>query len=562
MADHEPRVALLAGASGLVGGYVLEALLDAPDFGRVFAISRRPLGREHPRLANRIVQFDKLETQLKGQTCHVAFCCLGTTLKQAGSRAGLPPGRLRLRARLRARGACRRRPSASSWSPSAGAEPAVEALLPAREGRGGSRARSHAVSRRWTSCSRAAARLARGVGRSSSLAAPAHAAGQSAARRAARAQYRGISARTVAAAMLGAARSGRRGVYRYTYAALQALAAAKPVRVRAARHSEGTVRRAVTLSRSRAHTSAAAEQHDAAARRAAPLRFGSHGLGHFDRAARWSACPRRRAGAAAAPRAAATPRRCRRTPLPAIPARPSSAAKSAAAASSHSKSATRAEKSNGASAEEHERRRRPEQRRGDMRPASACARHPPDHRQRQQRTPRTSVISSRWSRNTMRATSEQHREREEQPPEARRPQQAAQHRADQHVAREESGERPARPVPVERARRMREVPDEPRRRHERRGVRGDPQPHDEHGDDVRARLRAQLRQRRPAAPGRARRARAARRCRRSRPFSVTSAIEGSRLTVVACAHSMSTREQRARAEREQHAPHRAPTAGA
>ena len=38
-----------------------------------------------PSLANRIVQFEKLETQLKGTTCHVAFCCLGTTLKQAGS---------------------------------------------------------------------------------------------------------------------------------------------------------------------------------------------------------------------------------------------------------------------------------------------------------------------------------------------------------------------------------------------------------------------------------------------------------------------------------------------
>src|SRR3954464_11617752 len=79
MAEQEPRVALLAGASGLVGGYVLDTLLDAPDFSRVFAVTRRPLGREHSRLANRIVQFDKLEAQLKGQTCHVAFCCLGTT---------------------------------------------------------------------------------------------------------------------------------------------------------------------------------------------------------------------------------------------------------------------------------------------------------------------------------------------------------------------------------------------------------------------------------------------------------------------------------------------------
>jgi len=36
--------------------------------------------------------------------------------------------------------------------------------------------------------------------------------------------YRGISARTVAAAMLGATRSGRRGVQRYTYEGIEALA--------------------------------------------------------------------------------------------------------------------------------------------------------------------------------------------------------------------------------------------------------------------------------------------------------------------------------------------------
>jgi uncharacterized protein YbjT (DUF2867 family) len=85
MPDPEPKIVLLTGASGLVGTNALDALLDAPDIGRVFAITRRPLGREHSRLANRIVQFDKLETQLKGVTCHVAVCCLGTTIRQAGS---------------------------------------------------------------------------------------------------------------------------------------------------------------------------------------------------------------------------------------------------------------------------------------------------------------------------------------------------------------------------------------------------------------------------------------------------------------------------------------------
>jgi len=85
MADTEHKVVLLAGASGLVGKHALDALLSASDIGRVFAVTRRPLGREHPRLANRIVRFDSMETQLKGMTCHAAVCCLGTTIKQAGS---------------------------------------------------------------------------------------------------------------------------------------------------------------------------------------------------------------------------------------------------------------------------------------------------------------------------------------------------------------------------------------------------------------------------------------------------------------------------------------------
>src|SRR5262249_11247651 len=85
MADGEQRVALLAGATGFVGHFALQALLNSTDITRGFAVTRRPLGREHPRLANRIVRFEQVESQLKGLACHFALCCLGTTLRQAGS---------------------------------------------------------------------------------------------------------------------------------------------------------------------------------------------------------------------------------------------------------------------------------------------------------------------------------------------------------------------------------------------------------------------------------------------------------------------------------------------
>ncbi len=79
------KVALLAGTNGLAGRALLEQLLQAPEYTRVHALTRRPLGREHSRLANRIVQFERLDEQLAGLRCQHAFCCLGTTLRNAGS---------------------------------------------------------------------------------------------------------------------------------------------------------------------------------------------------------------------------------------------------------------------------------------------------------------------------------------------------------------------------------------------------------------------------------------------------------------------------------------------
>jgi uncharacterized protein YbjT (DUF2867 family) len=80
-----PRIALVAGATGLVGGLLLNTLLDAPDYTRVYALTRRPFGKEHPKLANRVVIFERMADQLKGLVAQDAFCCIGTTIAEAGS---------------------------------------------------------------------------------------------------------------------------------------------------------------------------------------------------------------------------------------------------------------------------------------------------------------------------------------------------------------------------------------------------------------------------------------------------------------------------------------------
>lgn len=78
-----PQRILLAGATGLTGEHLLDRLLSEPTVECVLAPSRNPLA-EHPRLQNPVGPLEALLPTLSGEV-HTAFCCLGTTIKQAGS---------------------------------------------------------------------------------------------------------------------------------------------------------------------------------------------------------------------------------------------------------------------------------------------------------------------------------------------------------------------------------------------------------------------------------------------------------------------------------------------
>lgn len=80
------RTALIAGASGLVGRYLLDLLTGAPEYDRVVAVARRPLDVEHPKLVEVVTGFDALDRLPRPLHGDDAFCCLGTTIRQAGSR--------------------------------------------------------------------------------------------------------------------------------------------------------------------------------------------------------------------------------------------------------------------------------------------------------------------------------------------------------------------------------------------------------------------------------------------------------------------------------------------
>jgi uncharacterized protein YbjT (DUF2867 family) len=83
---------LLCGATGLVGGECLRLLAADAFFGRVVTIARRPLPASQVAAAGRrsehhVVDFDNLDAQADLFAVDRIICALGTTIRQAGSKA-------------------------------------------------------------------------------------------------------------------------------------------------------------------------------------------------------------------------------------------------------------------------------------------------------------------------------------------------------------------------------------------------------------------------------------------------------------------------------------------
>lgn len=84
MTINSKRTALLVGASGLIGGHLLEKLLHSPYYDKVIVLARRTTPNMSNKLTEIIIDFDNLvATQIVADD---VFCCLGTTIKKAGSK--------------------------------------------------------------------------------------------------------------------------------------------------------------------------------------------------------------------------------------------------------------------------------------------------------------------------------------------------------------------------------------------------------------------------------------------------------------------------------------------
>lgn len=84
---HVKKVALLAGASGLVGGHCLQFLLEDDAYEAVVILARKEIPLRHPKLQQHILHFDRLQEYAPIIKADDIFCCLGTTIKKAGSRS-------------------------------------------------------------------------------------------------------------------------------------------------------------------------------------------------------------------------------------------------------------------------------------------------------------------------------------------------------------------------------------------------------------------------------------------------------------------------------------------
>jgi uncharacterized protein YbjT (DUF2867 family) len=232
-----PRIALVAGATGLVGGLLINTLLDAPDYTRVYALTRRPFGKEHPKLANRVVVFERMVDQLKGLVAQDAFCCIGTTIADAGSQEAFRAADVDA-VLLFARAARAAQATRFVVVSSVGANSQSKKFYLRTKGE-----MEEAVTDLGFASvdilqpslllgPRKALRPLEITGR---IFAPLINPLLTGAREA----YRAVPAETVAKAMLGAARRGTRGVYRYTFAGIRQLSqsrAAQPVPAQSAKN--------------------------------------------------------------------------------------------------------------------------------------------------------------------------------------------------------------------------------------------------------------------------------------------------------------------------------------
>ena len=80
------KTALVAGASGLIGSFLVKLLLEEDQYAAVHILVRKEIDLKHNKLVQHVVDFDQLESLSLDFKTDDAFCTLGTTIAKAGSK--------------------------------------------------------------------------------------------------------------------------------------------------------------------------------------------------------------------------------------------------------------------------------------------------------------------------------------------------------------------------------------------------------------------------------------------------------------------------------------------
>lgn len=84
---NDNKTALIAGATGLIGKSCLQLLLHDNYYQKIIVLSRKAISFSHPKMEEKIIDFDDIKKFKHLIVAHHIFCCLGTTMKKAGTKA-------------------------------------------------------------------------------------------------------------------------------------------------------------------------------------------------------------------------------------------------------------------------------------------------------------------------------------------------------------------------------------------------------------------------------------------------------------------------------------------
>ena len=80
------KKALIAGGTGLIGNALVKQLIAHSEYDEIHCLVRKPRNWSTEKVTEHVANFEHLADELPKVNANCAFCCLGTTLKTAGSK--------------------------------------------------------------------------------------------------------------------------------------------------------------------------------------------------------------------------------------------------------------------------------------------------------------------------------------------------------------------------------------------------------------------------------------------------------------------------------------------